>query len=273
MADRRRIEDLSIEELQRVLGDRKHQARLAQSGGEPVPPRRRTRVSGWARLLQIVEASLAVGLLVVGLSVWRTLSQSNAIIRSNLVPVVPTAVSTPLIRRIILPASHVVSEEVVAALMPTSDIPESFRVLATSPAMPVLATSTTEPQMAVRITIPAIGVDAPVVHGVEWEQLKRGVGHVPETGLPGVANNVVLAAHNDVFGELFRDLDKLQPGDEIILSTFTQQFRYVVTGTRIVPPTEVSVMAPTLDPVATLISCWPYLLDTERIVVTAILDG
>ncbi|MGH2521597.1 MAG: sortase, partial [Anaerolineales bacterium] len=186
----------------------------------------------------------------------------------------PTLTATPIIRPVILPASHQPPPTPEGNADSTSDIPESLRPLVTPNPLPVfITTATPEPQMAVRITIPAIGVDFPVVHGVEWEQLKRGVGHVPDTGLPGQAGNVVLAGHNDVFGEPFRDIYLLQPGDEIIVSTFTQQFRYLVTGTRIVPPTEVSVMDPTPNPATTLISCWPYLLDTERIVVTAELQS
>jgi sortase A len=47
----------------------------------------------------------------------------------------------------------------------------------------------------------------------------------------------------------------------------TQQFTYTVTGSRIVEPTEVEVMAPTTTATVTLISCYPYLIDNKRIVV------
>ncbi len=78
---------------------------------------------------------------------------------------------------------------------------------------------------------------------------------------------MVLSAHNDIFGELFRDLDQLEPGDEIQVYTDRGEYTYRVTGTRIVEPTEVSVMDPTPRPTVTLISCYPYLIDTQRIVV------
>ncbi len=78
---------------------------------------------------------------------------------------------------------------------------------------------------------------------------------------------MVLSAHNDIYGELFRDLDRLQPGDEIRIFTATNEYLYRVTGTQIVEPTEVSVMDPTVRPTVTLISCYPYLIDTQRIVV------
>jgi sortase A len=80
---------------------------------------------------------------------------------------------------------------------------------------------------------------------------------------------MVLSAHNDIFGELFRDLDRLKPGDEVVLSTAVRDYTYRVTGFRIVEPTEVSVMEATVRPTLTLVSCYPYLIDTQRIVVFA----
>jgi len=59
----------------------------------------------------------------------------------------------------------------------------------------------------------------------------------------------------------------LNPGDEIKIYTATSEYLYRVTGTSIVEPTEVSVMDPTPRPTVTLISCYPYLIDTQRIIV------
>ncbi len=82
-----------------------------------------------------------------------------------------------------------------------------------------------------------------------------------------------MSAHNDVFGELFRDLDKLEPGDEVILYTQQKAFTYIVRQTQIVEPTQVEVMAPSRETMLSLISCYPYLVDDKRIVVTAYLAG
>jgi sortase A len=138
---------------------------------------------------------------------------------------------------------------------------------------PPLPIPTPGPGQPTRIVIPALGVDANVVQGTGWEELKKGVGHQPGTGLPGNRGNVVLAAHNDIFGEIFRDLDQLEAGDEIFIHTLTQTYRYVVSGTRIVAPTSVEVMEATHDPTVTLISCYPYLVDNQRIVVFASLES
>ena len=148
-----------------------------------------------------------------------------------------------------------------------AEIPEHLRPLVQSLASVPIPTPS--PQQAIRIQIPAIGVDAPVVQGDGWEQLKKGVGQHIGTALPGQDGNLVLSAHNDIFGEIFRHLDQLSPGDEVIVYTSQRSFTYVISGWEVVEPTQVEVMAPTKDPTATLISCYPYRVDNKRIVVKA----
>jgi sortase A len=118
-----------------------------------------------------------------------------------------------------------------------------------------------------RIVIPKINVDAPIVDNITWEDLKKGVGHLPGSAYPGERGNLYLAAHNDIYGEIFRYLDKLEPGDEYFIYGGEQKFRYVVKEKRIIEPTDVEVMLPTTEPVATLQTCYPYLIDTHRLVV------
>jgi sortase A len=124
-----------------------------------------------------------------------------------------------------------------------------------------------------RIQIQAINVDAPVVQGDTWDQLKKGVGQHVGSADPGQAGNVVLSAHDDVFGEIFRNLDRLQPGDQVMLFTAQQQYVYIVTSSQIVAPTQVDLMNPTSVPTLTLISCYPYMVDKNRIVVFAKLQN
>ena len=120
---------------------------------------------------------------------------------------------------------------------------------------------------ATRIVIPKINVDAPIIQGVTWEDLKKGVGHLPGSAQPGERGNLYLAAHNDIYGEIFRYLEKLEPGDEYHIFAGEEKFTYIVREKRIIEPTEVSVMLPTTEPVATLQTCYPYLIDTHRLVV------
>jgi sortase A len=132
-----------------------------------------------------------------------------------------------------------------------------------------ISVPTPGPEHAIRIQIAAIQVDAQIVQGDSWEELKKGVGQHPGTANPGREGNLILSAHNDIFGEFFRDLDQLKPGDTVVLFTNQHSYTYEITGSRIVEPTEVSVMNDTEDPTVTLISCYPYLVDNKRIVIFA----
>lgn len=118
-----------------------------------------------------------------------------------------------------------------------------------------------------RIVIPRLNVNAPVVGGVGWEDLKKGVGHLPGSANPGERGNMYLAAHNDIYGEIFRYLEDLEVGDEYFIYAGAEEFRYVVQEKRIIEPTDVEVMLPTTKPVATLQTCYPYMVDTHRLVV------
>jgi sortase A len=118
-----------------------------------------------------------------------------------------------------------------------------------------------------RIVIPKINVNAPIVHGVGWEDLKKGVGHLPGSANPGERGNMYLAAHNDIYGEIFRYLEDLEVGDEYYIYAGDEEFRYVVSEKRIIDPTDVEVMLPATKPVSTLQTCHPYLVDTHRLIV------
>ncbi|MBE2224276.1 MAG: sortase, partial [Anaerolineae bacterium] len=121
-----------------------------------------------------------------------------------------------------------------------------------------------------RIEIPAIQIDSPVVQGMyDWEQLKKGVAQKIDSAAPGQKGNLALAGHNDIYGEVFRNLDKLAPGDEIIVSTEIKTYTYLIRETQIVDPTEVWVLEPTTFATTTLISCYPYRVNNKRIVVFA----
>lgn len=120
---------------------------------------------------------------------------------------------------------------------------------------------------ATRIVIPSIGVDAPIGEGTDWESLKYKVGHQPGTANPGQRGNMVLAAHNDIYGELFRYLPDVPVGEIITIYAGDEAFRYQITERRIITPDQVEVMLPTTGPTTTLISCYPYLIDTHRIVL------
>jgi sortase A len=105
-----------------------------------------------------------------------------------------------------------------------------------------------------RIEIPRIGVSAIVLEGADTKTLRRGVGHIPETSLPGVGN-VGLAAHRDSF---FRGLKDIRKNDIIQLQTLEGTFRYKVEWTQIVQPEDTQVLADNGTSELTLVTCYPF---------------
>lgn len=216
-----------------------------------------------SRALLALEVLAALALMVVVAQSARALQALNAAAREALVQ--PTLTPTPWVQAIVLPGGHTPPTAPGGPQPNLEEIPAHLRpyVQVSAP----VAFPTPSPEHPIRVRIPAIGVDAPVVMGDGWEQLKKGVGWHIGSGLPGRPGNLVLTAHNDVYGEIFRDLDKLRPGDRIYVHTQRRVYTYVVEASYIVQPTEVEWMAPTQEPVVTLISCYPYMVDTHRIIV------
>ena len=233
-----------------------------QLSEHPTTPRRKKILDG---LLLFVELLAVVGLLLLlfnGVSMMRDLNNEVAIALEQ-----PTLTPTPLIVSVVLPSGHTPPTSPEGARPNEAEIPQHLKPLVQS--LADIPLPTPGPEQANRIQIPAIGVDAPIVQGDGWEQLKKGVGqHIGSTD-PGEKGNVVLSAHNDIFGEIFRDLDRLKPGDEITIFTNQRAYSYVVSDSEIVEPTQVDIMENTSQPTLTLISCYPYLVDDQRIAITS----
>lgn len=229
----------------------------------PVGPSRRKRILDG--LLLLVEVLAVVGLILLlfnGITMMRDLNTEVATALEQ-----PTLTPTPLISSVVLPSGHTPPTSPEGARPNEAEIPQHLRPLVQSLAnIPI---PTPGPEQAIRIQIPAISVDAPIVQGDGWEQLKKGVGQHIGSANPGDTGNVVLSAHNDIFGEIFRDLDRLEPGDEITIYTNQRAYTYVVSNSMVVEPTQVDIMDNTSQPTLTLISCYPYLVDDQRIAITS----
>ena len=149
-------------------------------------------------------------------------------------------------------------------------------------------TSTPLPLPATRLSIPAIDLNTSVVETYPkqqmdgsyiWDTPNYAAGHYDSSGNPGDGRNIVFNGHNNMAGEVFRDLNKLVPGDEIILLTDAGEFHYQVQQKVIIPyvgneaeaNVEIGALsAPQSSEMVTLISCWPYYTFTNRIVVVAV---
>jgi sortase A len=106
-----------------------------------------------------------------------------------------------------------------------------------------------------RIEIPRLLLSAVVVEGTSRTILRRAVGHIPGSALPGQPGNVGISGHRDTF---FRPLKDLKIKDEIQFSTLNGDFRYVVESLAVVDPNNVGVLAPTSENQLTLVTCYPF---------------
>jgi sortase A len=106
-----------------------------------------------------------------------------------------------------------------------------------------------------RIEVPRLSLSALAREGVDVRTLRGSVGHVPGTALPGEPGNAAFAAHRDTF---FRPLAGIRRGDTILVTTPDGVHQYRVFATRIVEPTEVSVLRSGQLSQLTLVTCYPF---------------
>ena len=127
-----------------------------------------------------------------------------------------------------------------------------------------------------RIKIPKIGVDVVVVEGTTPAALKAGAGHYRGTPLPCEQGNVAIAGHRTTYGKPFNQIDRLGPGDKIILETPVGSCTYEVSDRAgspnpfIVDPSNIGIVANTPgERNLTLTSCHPKGSARQRIVIRA----
>lgn len=281
MPDQRSLDDLSLEELELLVEQKRRIARakqFAESDGRRFRPvtvlpeaapraaRPKKRASFRDRVLFVIEALAVVGLLLVivgSLANLQTLNEEVTHARAT------TPNPTLDARGEELPGSSFPPPNPLAELPGSSSAPEAappalgvqLRALA---ALPV---PTPGPRSPTRLVIPAINVDWPIVQGDGWDQLKQGIGHRVGSANPGERGNLILSGHNDVYGEPFRDLEKLEIGKDVFAHAGAAVFRYIVKAKRVVVPTDLTPLAPSKTPIVTLITCTPYRVDTHRLIV------
>ncbi|UGB32300.1 class D sortase [Metabacillus sp. B2-18] len=105
------------------------------------------------------------------------------------------------------------------------------------------------------LTIPKLDRTLPIFQGASEEILKKGVGHISSTPLPGEDSNSVLSAHRDTF---FRQLDSLVVGDKLIVNRSDVSFIYKIKKIRIVNKNDKTVIVPKPKSTLTLTTCYPF---------------
>ncbi|MGA2483188.1 MAG: class D sortase [Candidatus Acidiferrales bacterium] len=105
------------------------------------------------------------------------------------------------------------------------------------------------------IEVPRLGLKAIVVQGDSPVTLRRAVGHLSKSALPGEWGNVALAGHRDTF---FRPLRDIRLGDEIKFKTPERSFEYRVESIEVVAPTDIRVLDSSTGHDLTLLTCFPF---------------
>lgn len=108
------------------------------------------------------------------------------------------------------------------------------------------------------LKIPKINAELPIVEGTDAEELSKGVGHYKDTAFPGQKDQILLSGHRDT---VFRNVGKLEIGDELIVEMSYGVFTYVIAETEIVDKNDTSVIHSTApEEVLTLSTCYPFNL-------------
>jgi sortase A len=179
---------------------------------------------------------------------------------------------------------------------PTSTAPaeaEAVPTAAPEPTVPPTPMPTMDPTrlLPTRLSIPAIDLDAPIAEaGWETKEINGQLvsswivpnsftaGWHKTSALPGHIGNTVLNGHHNIYGEVFRDLVDLEPGDLIIVYSAEKEHFYSVAERHILKEKGESVevrtqnaqwIAPTEDERLTMVTCWPYTNNTHRLIIVA----
>lgn len=145
------------------------------------------------------------------------------------------------------------------------------------------APATTDPNAPAKLYIPEINVNAPLVTNEKSYNaanvqlaLRRGPVQYGASVDPGQKGNIVIVGHSS--GQLwapgnykfvFTLLDKLGKNDRILIDFKGTRYIYRVDDSKVVKPTDISVLAPTDKPQLTLITCTPVGTSKNRLVITA----
>ncbi|OGD56845.1 hypothetical protein A2V71_01050 [Candidatus Berkelbacteria bacterium RBG_13_40_8] len=145
-------------------------------------------------------------------------------------------------------------------------------------------TTETKPQYTIfHLVIPKLDMSVPIIPDVDgndkeeyFKSLESGVAHYKGTSKPGDGSNIFIFGHSSFYWwspgdykEIFKTLSDLEEGDEIIVWREGKEYKYKVTETKLVSPTDVSVLKPTKTEQVTLMTCWPPGTTQRRLIIIA----
>ena len=187
---------------------------------------------------------------------------------------------------------------------PTVPPPTQTPILDGATAVPGAPTSIPEPPLPfptplvrlpsnsppTRLSIPGISLDIPVIpvgvktisdvggSRVVWADVPNAAAFHQTSAYPGNPGNTVLNGHRDILGSVFRHLNKVDVGDEILVYVGDSEYPYTVTEKLVVPEAFASarqreenlrLIGHIPEERLTLITCTPIGLATHRLLVIA----
>jgi LPXTG-site transpeptidase (sortase) family protein len=242
--------------------------------------------------------ALGVIILLIAFAIWASapLNVPERLEPAFVPTLTPTSAPNPFV-----PEQSTQPTEAVPILLPETPLEETGTLPgAPGSALPSFAAvfdapnsyNASIPGEPVRIIIPKLNIDAAVHRSGLQTLFDNGLRYfqwaVPngfaagwhETSAPlGQPGNTVLNGHNNIYGEVFRDLVELEYGDQFMLYDNTgQTYTYEIQEQELLPETgqPISVrienarwIEATEDERVTLISCWPYATNAYRVVLIA----
>lgn len=121
------------------------------------------------------------------------------------------------------------------------------------------------------ITIESIGVKLPIFHGSTDETLYKGAGHLYGTQLPlgGEGYTSVISAHTGMINaSMFDNLPKMKEGDIAVVQVRDRKLAYKMTDRKVVSSESTDAVPQDDRDLLVLITCTPYGLNTDRLLVT-----
>jgi sortase A len=229
-------------------------AAKAEGSGAATVPKEKPRQSGFRRTADITGRILigagVILLLFTAYQIWGTSIQESH--------------SQNQLRNQLTSEAH--RTKVVHALTAAS----AQNAMPTGP--PVTAPHTQAPPEGTavgEIRIPAIGLNQVLVEGTNTDDLRQGPGHYVGTPLPGQGGNAAIAGHRTTYGHPFYNLDGVQPGDPIVVTTLQGVFVYDTFKQSVVSPSDTTVIDNVFANYLTLTTCNPRFSATTRLVVVA----
>ena len=144
---------------------------------------------------------------------------------------------------------------------------------------------TRQAQIFGRMYVPRFGTKWTrlIAEGTRWHPVLNeiGVGHYVGTAMPGEVGNFAVAAHRGGFGASFKEMHRLVAGDKVYVETRNFWYVYDYLQTKVVNPTDITVIAPVPPELngavagskyMTMTSCTPIFVNTQRIIAWFELD-